>query len=184
MTKLYIHVHVRKAIEGIGFLLSPLRALAAVTKRTRTHQRTQFALGDFHSFFSPHWFESMKEDQKLKFWLDVSIRKRIRNSKVTIKLYSFVSSKGTDDVMKIYDTKGRCGWEGGLSVFELTYRVVRSRKGWMWWRGYQENGRRIHSNQWKVRAFPYYFISKIQKNVGSNFENTKFKMESSKLKKF
>jgi hypothetical protein len=50
---------------------------------------------------------------------------------VTIKLYSSVSSKGTDDVMKIYDTKGRCGWEGGLSVFELTYRVVRNRKGWM-----------------------------------------------------
>jgi hypothetical protein len=41
---------------------------------------------------------------------------------VTIKLYSFVSSKGTDDVMKIYDTKRRCGWEGGLSVFELQFQ--------------------------------------------------------------
>jgi hypothetical protein len=49
---LYIHVHVRKAIEGIGFLLSPLRALAAVAKRTRKHQKTQFAPSDFHSFFS------------------------------------------------------------------------------------------------------------------------------------
>lgn len=33
-------------------------------------------------------------------------------------------------------------------------------------------------------AVPYCFIPKILKNIRSNFENTKFKMESSKLNKF
>jgi hypothetical protein len=48
---------------------------------------------------------------------------------VTIKLYSFVSSKGTDDVMKIYDTKRRCGWEGGLSVVELQLQSRKDTEG-------------------------------------------------------
>lgn len=114
---LYIHVHVRKAIERIGFLLSPLRALDAVSKRTGTHQKTQFALGDFHSLFFP-WFESMKDDRKLEFWLDVSIRGRIRNSKVTIKLYSFVCSKGNRWRHENLWRGVRAGGIGILSDFE------------------------------------------------------------------
>jgi hypothetical protein len=105
----------------------------------------------------------MKEDQKLKFWLDVSIRKRIRNSKVTIKLYSFVSSKGTDDVMKIYDTKRRCGWEGGLSVFELQLQKRKESKGWMWWRGMPGVRAEKHSNQWNLSIVPYFLFPKFKR---------------------
>ena len=123
MTKLYIHVHVRKAIEGIGFLLSPLRALASVAKRTRTHQKTQFALGDFHSFFPPTDSNRWK---KIRSWSSDWMYPFESESEIQKWQSNFILSFQAREQMTSWKSMTQRGDAGGKGVYQSLSSLTES----------------------------------------------------------
>lgn len=184
VTKLYSHVHVRKAIEGIGFLLSPLRALVSVAKRTRTHQKTQFALGDFHSFFSPPLIridERRSEVEVLIGCIHSKANQKFRSDNQTL-FFRFKQGNRWRHENLWHKEEMRVG-RGFISLWAPVSGSWGVGRGGCDDEGYQQNKRRRHSIQWNLSILIHCFISKITKNVSSNFKNTKWKMEFSELNK-